>query len=66
VICTIEDNGPGLPNKEPRQGAFGLKSVRRRLALKFPDAELRMESSTAGTRSIVELPAAAVETKELS
>jgi signal transduction histidine kinase len=58
VICTIEDNGPGLPDAEPRAGAFGLRSVRRRLALKFPDAVLRMESSGSGTRSIVELPAA--------
>ena len=56
VICTIEDNGPGLPDTEPRQGAFGIRSVRRRLALKFPDAVLRMESSASGTRSIVELP----------
>lgn len=56
VICTVEDNGPGLPNTEPRPGAFGLHSVRRRLALKFPDAALRMESSSSGTRSIVELP----------
>ena len=56
VICTIEDNGPGLPDAEPRQGAFGIRSVRRRLALKFPDAVLRMESSASGTRSIVELP----------
>jgi sensor histidine kinase YesM len=68
VVCTIEDNGPGLPDKEPRTGAFGLHSVRRRLELKFPDAVLRMESSNTGTRSIVELPSGAPtsETKELS
>src|SRR6185369_11169926 len=35
VICTVEDNGPGLPDAEPRAGAFGLRSVRRRLQLKF-------------------------------
>jgi signal transduction histidine kinase len=63
VICTVEDNGPGLPDAEPRAGAFGLRSVRRRLELKFPDAILRMESSTEGTRSIVELP---TTRKELS
>ena len=56
VVCTVEDNGPGMPASEPRAGAFGLRSVRRRLALKFPDAILRMESSNEGTRSIVELP----------
>lgn len=71
VVCEIEDNGPGLPNSEPRAGAFGLRSVRRRLELKFPDAVLRMESSASGTRSIVELPSPARETvkeppKELS
>ncbi len=63
VVCTIEDNGPGLPATEPRQGAFGLRSVRRRLELKFPDAVLRMESSNAGTRSIVELPSSTVTSR---
>jgi len=66
VICTVEDNGPGLPDVEPRQGAFGLHSVRRRLELKFPDAVLRMESSRSGTRSIVELPGLPIANKELS
>ena len=66
VICTVEDNGPGLPDVEPRQGAFGLHSVRRRLELKFPDAVLRMESSKSGTRSIVELPVSPIANKELS
>jgi len=56
VVCTVEDNGPGLPTGETRPGAFGLRSVRRRLELKYPSAVLRMESSTSGTRSIVELP----------
>jgi signal transduction histidine kinase len=60
LICTIEDNGPGIPDKETRSGAFGLHAVRRRLELRFTDqASLRLESSTAGTRSIVELPYAA-------
>ncbi len=56
VICTIEDNGPGLPNGEPRSGAFGLRSVRRRLELKYDDAHLRLESSAKGTQAIVRLP----------
>lgn len=57
LICTIEDNGPGVPSGETRPGAFGLSSVRRRLALRYSDAaSLRLESSPAGTRSIVELP----------
>jgi LytS/YehU family sensor histidine kinase len=67
LICTVEDNGPGLPDAEPRQGAFGLRSVRRRLELKFPDAQLRMESSESGTRSIVDLPGGSTSIeKELS
>ena len=56
VVCIVEDNGPGLPDSEPRAGAFGLRSVRRRLELRYPTAVLRMESSPSGTRSIVELP----------
>ncbi|MDC3988633.1 sensor histidine kinase [Polyangium jinanense] len=56
LVCTIEDNGPGIPQAPPRSGAFGLRSVRRRLELKYEGAALRLESSPEGTRSIVELP----------
>ena len=57
LVCTVEDNGPGVPKSATRPGAFGLVSVRRRLALRYADAgSLRLESSPAGTRSIVELP----------
>ena len=57
LVCTIEDNGPGVPNKATRPGAFGLVSVRRRLALRYSDAAtLRLESFAGGTRSVVELP----------
>jgi LytS/YehU family sensor histidine kinase len=57
LVCTIEDNGPGVPDKATRPGAFGLVSVRRRLALRYSGAAtLRLESSPAGTRSVVELP----------
>ena len=57
LICIVEDNGPGVPQRETRPGAFGLLSVRRRLALRYSDtATLRLESSPAGTRSVVELP----------
>jgi signal transduction histidine kinase len=54
VVCTVEDNGPGLG--EPRSGSIGLHVVRRRLELNHPGAALRLESSERGTRSIVELP----------
>ncbi len=58
LVCTIEDNGPGLPAGDTRREAFGLFAVRRQLALKYGDqANLRLESSSSGTRSIVELPA---------
>jgi signal transduction histidine kinase len=59
VVCVVEDNGPGMPEGAPRQGAFGLHSVRRRLALRFPDAKLSIESSEDGTRSVVDLPCGA-------
>jgi sensor histidine kinase YesM len=56
VVCTVEDNGPGMTDAAPRSGAFGLRAVRRRLELRYDDATLRLESSPSGTRSIVELP----------
>jgi signal transduction histidine kinase len=57
MICTVEDNGPGMPSAETRSGAFGLHAVRRRLALKYSGrAHLLMESTPEGTRSIVEVP----------
>jgi hypothetical protein len=57
LVCTIEDNGPGLSNGTTRPNAFGLASVRRRLALRYANgASLRLESSPSGTRSVVELP----------
>jgi signal transduction histidine kinase len=57
LVCTIEDNGLGMPAGKARPGAFGLLSVRRRLALQYAErASFRLESSTAGTRSIVEIP----------
>jgi LytS/YehU family sensor histidine kinase len=56
LLCVVEDNGPGMPDEDVRAGAFGLQSVRRRLALQAPEASLRLESSSEGTRSIVEFP----------
>jgi signal transduction histidine kinase len=57
LVCTVEDNGPGVPTKPIRPGAFGLASVRRRLALRYADAAtVRLEAFAGGTRSVVELP----------
>ena len=54
LVCVIEDNGPGMPDTEVRDGAFGLQAVRRRLELEAPRGLLRLESSSRGLRSIVE------------
>jgi signal transduction histidine kinase len=58
LVCVIEDNGPGIPDADVRAGAFGLQAVRRRLELESHHASLRLESSSEGTRSIVEIAAA--------
>jgi signal transduction histidine kinase len=55
LICVVEDNGPGMPDADVRAGAFGLQAVRRRLELEATRASLRFESSSSGTRSIVEI-----------
>jgi len=58
LVCTIEDNGPGISDADVRAGAFGLQAVRRRLELESARGSLRLESSGQGTRSIVEFAAA--------
>jgi signal transduction histidine kinase len=56
LVCVIEDNGPGMPDADVRAGAFGLQSVRRRLELETPrHSSFRLQSSSDGTRSIVEI-----------
>jgi hypothetical protein len=60
LVCIVEDNGPGMTALPPRSGAIGLKSVRRRLELKYSDARLRCETSARGTRFTVDLPPTAV------
>jgi sensor histidine kinase YesM len=57
LVCMVSDNGPGLSGAPSREGGVGLRSVRRRLQLKYVGAELRMRSSEKGTQAIVELPA---------
>jgi signal transduction histidine kinase len=55
MVCVVEDNGPGVLDADVRAGAFGLQSVRRRLALEAPGSSLSLESSARGTRSVVEI-----------
>ncbi len=60
LVCVVEDNGPGMSAAPHREGSLGLKMVRRRLELRYPDASVNFESSREGTRAIVSLPAAYV------
>ncbi len=57
LVCAIEDNGPGIADREVRDGAFGLMSVRRRLELEARGGTLAFESTAGGTRSVVTLAA---------
>jgi LytS/YehU family sensor histidine kinase len=57
--CVVEDNGPGSATGFAREGAIGLESVRRRLALEHAGAHLRVGHTEKGTRVVVELPDAA-------
>ncbi len=57
LVCTVEDNGLGMADGNARPEGFGLRCVRRRLALQYAErASLRLESSASGTRAIVEIP----------
>jgi signal transduction histidine kinase len=56
LVCVVEDNGPGMRPGPPREGSLGLKMVRRRLELRYPDASVSFETSGEGTRAIVALP----------
>lgn len=56
VVCVVEDNGPGIPDRPMRTGALGVRSVRRRLELEFESATLDLNFSSSGTRATVRLP----------
>lgn len=57
VELVVEDNGPGLA-PDFAEG-LGLSLVRERLKLSHPKADLRLESSSAGTRAVIEIPTSA-------
>jgi hypothetical protein len=56
--CEVRDDGPGFEGAPVREGAFGVQSVRRRLALRYgAQGKLTLESTSQGTFALVELPA---------
>ncbi|MEO8797777.1 MAG: ATP-binding protein, partial [Polyangiaceae bacterium] len=56
LVCTVEDNGPGLGDGRTREGAFGVESVKKRLDLAAPGSTLTFDSSSEGTRAVVRVP----------
>jgi signal transduction histidine kinase len=58
LLCTVRDNGPGAGPGPVRDGAFGLESVRRRVALRYGDAgHVSLEAHPDGTVVTVDVPA---------
>lgn len=53
AVVVVEDDGPGIDARRPE--GLGLRLVRSRLAIECPDSRLAIESSTSGTRAVVEL-----------
>jgi sensor histidine kinase YesM len=66
LVCTVEDNGPGMPDEPPRSGAFGLRAVRRRIELEVAGGRLEIESSEEGTRATVDLPCVTARAPEVA
>ncbi len=56
LVCTVEDNGPGLGDSGTREGAFGVESVKKRLDLAAPGSTLTFDSSSEGTKAVVRVP----------
>jgi signal transduction histidine kinase len=58
LLCEVEDNGPGIADEPVRNGAFGLESVRRRVALRYGDAgSVTCTVLPQGTKVTVDVPA---------
>jgi signal transduction histidine kinase len=57
ALClSVADDGPGIGAQAVRAGAFGLHAVSRRLALECLGATFRLDSSSEGARSVIEIP----------
>ena len=57
LLCTVRDNGPGIPSGPVRAGAFGIESVQRRLQLRYGSAaRLSLFSEADGAVAQVEIP----------
>lgn len=56
LVCSVEDNGPGLSADAPRADAVGVRSVRRRLELRCPGSSLDYTSSNEGTSAVIVVP----------
>lgn len=57
LLCEVEDNGPGMADAPVRNGAFGLESVRRRVALRYGDAgSVTWTPLPQGTKVTVDVP----------
>jgi hypothetical protein len=60
LVCTVRDNGPGTGPGPIRNGAFGLESVRRRVALRYgEDGHVSLAARPDGTVVTVDVPALA-------
>ena len=58
LLCQVQDNGPGMTDTPVRNGAFGLESVRRRIALRYGDAgSVTWTVLPEGTTVTVDVPA---------
>jgi sensor histidine kinase YesM len=58
LLCQVQDNGPGMADAPVRSGAFGLESVRRRVALRYGDAgSVTWTVLPEGTTVTVDVPA---------
>jgi signal transduction histidine kinase len=62
LLCAVEDDGPGVPAGQVRDGAFGLRAIVRRVELKYPRATVALEDivgdggAREGTRARVVIP----------